>query len=55
MDDELRSAAYALYMMGRWELPADKAPASQQAEAWERLREALGLKPGHATNAGVHS
>ena len=54
MDEELYIAALNLYMMGRWELPPEKSTHEQQAKAWERLRDALGLEPGHATNAGVH-
>jgi hypothetical protein len=47
----VRSAALALYEAGRWvsaDVPRDKADAM-----WATLRDALGLRPGHATARGV--
>lgn len=49
--DNLRSAATALYMAGRWD--CDKLQPSEQARLWEDLRDALGLDHGTATSAGV--
>jgi hypothetical protein len=49
--DAVRSAALALYEAGRWvsaDVPRDKADAM-----WATLRDALGLRPGHATARGV--
>lgn len=56
---ELIEAATALYFAGRWEIPvADPTkphpcPADSQAAMWERLRDALGLQPGAATEHGI--
>jgi hypothetical protein len=49
--DAVRSAALALYEAGRWvsvDVPREKADAM-----WATLRDALGLRPGHATARGV--
>ena len=49
--DAVRAAALALYEVGRWvsaDVPRDKADAM-----WATLRDALGLRPGHATARGV--
>jgi hypothetical protein len=49
--DAVRSAALALYEAGRWvsvDVPREKADAM-----WATLRDALGLRPGHATTRGV--
>jgi hypothetical protein len=49
--DAVCSAALALYEAGRWvsaDVPRDKADAM-----WATLRDALGLRPGHATARGV--
>ncbi len=50
--DAIRSAALALYEAGRWvsvDVPREKADAM-----WATLRDALGLRPGHATARGVN-
>jgi hypothetical protein len=49
----LRQASIALYASGKWVRPATKDPKAD-AELWEKLREALGLPPGTATNLGVN-
>jgi len=49
--DAVRAAALALYEAGRWvsvDVPREKADAM-----WATLRDALGLRPGHATARGV--
>jgi hypothetical protein len=49
--DAVRAAALALYEVGRWvsvDVPREKADAM-----WATLRDALGLRPGHATARGV--
>jgi hypothetical protein len=56
--DALREAGRALYMAGRWKLCPASGSALQlsdaaQAHIWERFRDALGLKPGTATAAGL--
>lgn len=43
-------AATALYMAGKW---SAGLPANLEARMWEDLRDALGLTPGTATEAGV--
>lgn len=53
-NDKLPAAALALYMAGRWTLPDEKMSEMDQAELWENLRDALGLRPGHSTKAGVN-
>lgn len=51
---ELRKAAAALYLEGRWVIhpahPEDSSPSdAEQAILWENLRDALGFKPGFNT------
>ena len=49
--DAVHAAAFALYEAGRWvsaDVPREKADAM-----WATLRDALGLRPGHATARGV--
>ena len=50
-------AANALYMAGRWSIDNTQfgAPCEEhQIALWEDLRAALGLAPGHSTEAGVN-
>ena len=49
--DAVRAAALALYEAGRW-VSAD-VPTEQADAMWATLRDALGLRPGHATARGV--
>lgn len=47
---DLRKAAAALYLEGRWSLPVtDGVPADTQEQLWANLRDALGFKPGFNT------
>lgn len=41
---KLRAAAFSLYYAGHWR--CDRLV--DEAELWERLRDAMGAKPGHA-------
>ena len=50
-NERLRDASLALYMAGFWRCDN---PDVDSAALWEALRDALGLKPGHSTNAGVN-
>ena len=50
---DLKAAATALYMAGRWDCA--NLSGDEQARMWEALRDALGLSVGTATTAGVHS
>lgn len=45
-------AARKLYLSGRW---TAGLPAPLEARMWEDLRDALGLEPGTATDAGIGS
>lgn len=52
---ELRKVSYAasqLYFAGCWRLKKP-TPAVNERQMWEDLRDALGLKPGSATQAKV--
>lgn len=49
--DEVHKAAAMLYLTGRWE--CKELTPVEQAQAWERLRDALDLPPGTATALGV--
>lgn len=46
---DLRKAAAALYLQGRWSLPVtDGVPYAEQAAMWETLWDALGFQPGRS-------
>ena len=52
---DLRKAACALYLEGKWILDeeTDAADLSAQAKLWADLRDALGFKPGFNTTVSV--
>lgn len=49
--DDVRTAALALYMAGRWS--CSEVPDDEAARLWADLRDALRLEPGTASTAGV--
>lgn len=51
--DKLVEAAQALYFAGVWQLQNAEKPENEQSKMWEALRDAMGLKPGSATQAGA--
>lgn len=48
--DKVIAAARKLYLAGRW---SAGLPDALEARMWEDLRDALGLAPGTATEAGM--
>lgn len=44
-----------LYRAGTWSLPTGGMGEATQGQLWERMRDALGLRPGTATSEGVGS